>query len=129
MTTNKDFKRLVRARMRKTGEAYTAARVHILEKPRTDWKPAPANASIDYAALARMSDRTLQEKTGCNWERYVGAAEIDPPRMARRHDRRRLVDAEGRRQDRRCHRTHEAHEQGRRRSDEAVLGGTPRCTR
>jgi hypothetical protein len=71
MTTNKDFKRLVRARMSKTGEAYTAARAHILEKPRTRSRPTAANATIDYAALARMSDRTLQEKTGCNWERWV----------------------------------------------------------
>ena len=73
MTTNKDFKRLVRARMSKTGEAYTAARAHILEKPRTVPTRVPASASIDYAALARMSDRTLEEKTGCNWERWVHA--------------------------------------------------------
>jgi len=32
MPTNKDFKRLVRARMRKTGESYTAARAHLLTK-------------------------------------------------------------------------------------------------
>jgi hypothetical protein len=71
MTTNKDFKRLVRARMSKTGEAYTAARAHILERPRRGSNPPSANAPIDYAALAGMSDRTLQEKTGCNWERWV----------------------------------------------------------
>jgi len=70
MTTNKDFKRLVRARMNKTGEAYTAARTHILEKSQRGSKPA-AGASIDYSALAGMSDRTLEEKTGCNWERWV----------------------------------------------------------
>ena len=29
MPRNKDLKRLVRARMQKTGEAYTAARAHI----------------------------------------------------------------------------------------------------
>jgi len=73
MTTNKDFKRLVRARMIKTGEAYTSARAHILEKSRTSSKPAPAPARIDYAALAGMSDRTLKEKTGCTWERWVHA--------------------------------------------------------
>lgn len=71
MTTNKDFKRLVRARMGKTGEAYTAARAHILTKSRTTSKPAAAPASLDYAALAGMSDQTLKEKTGCNWERWV----------------------------------------------------------
>ena len=32
MPTQKDFKRLVRSRMKKTGEAYTAARLQILNK-------------------------------------------------------------------------------------------------
>jgi len=32
MTTQKDFKRLVRARMEKTGEAYTTARAQLLKK-------------------------------------------------------------------------------------------------
>jgi hypothetical protein len=32
MPRQKDLKRLVRARMRKTGEAYTAARAQILKK-------------------------------------------------------------------------------------------------
>ena len=31
MPTDKDFKRLVRTRMRKTGEAYTTARAHLLK--------------------------------------------------------------------------------------------------
>ena len=34
MPANKDLKRLVRGRMKKTGEAYTTARSHILDKPR-----------------------------------------------------------------------------------------------
>jgi hypothetical protein len=67
MPTNKDLKRLVRARMKKTGEAYTAARSHIITKPR------PATKSIDYAALAGMSDEKVKAKTGCTWERWVHA--------------------------------------------------------
>ncbi|HEY4955540.1 MAG TPA: hypothetical protein VII02_11725 [Gemmatimonadaceae bacterium] len=35
MTRNKDLKRLVRARMTKTGEAYTAARAQITKKSAT----------------------------------------------------------------------------------------------
>ena len=70
MPTNKDFKRLVRGRMRKTGEAYTTARVHLLKQ-----KPRPAvslpPASTDYAKLAGRSDAILKEKTGCTWERWV----------------------------------------------------------
>ncbi|MGH7536648.1 MAG: hypothetical protein ACREMG_13860, partial [Gemmatimonadales bacterium] len=69
MPTNKDFKRLVRGRMRKTGEAYTTARAHLLVK-----QPTPATpASIDYAKLAGMSDATVKAKTGCTWERWVKA--------------------------------------------------------
>ncbi len=33
MPSQKDLKRLVRARMQKTGEAYTAARAQLLAKP------------------------------------------------------------------------------------------------
>jgi hypothetical protein len=82
MTTNKDFKRLVRARMRKTGEAYTAARAQLVRKPaRTPAAaaasaPRPSQASVkpnDYATLAGMSDAALKEKTGCTWERWVRA--------------------------------------------------------
>lgn len=71
MTTQKDFKRLVRARMEKTGEAYTTARAKLLnKKPRS---PKPVPGKVDYAALAGMSDATIKAKTGCNWERWVYA--------------------------------------------------------
>jgi hypothetical protein len=69
MTTDKDFKRLVRARMQKTGESYTAARAHFVARP-----PSPARPpAIDYAALAGQSDATIKAKTGCGWERWVRA--------------------------------------------------------
>ncbi|MFN2637570.1 MAG: hypothetical protein ABR585_11120 [Gemmatimonadaceae bacterium] len=67
MPANKDLKRLVRARMTKTGEAYTAARAQITKRPKA--KPV----ATDYAALAGMSDDRIKEKTGCNWERWVYA--------------------------------------------------------
>ncbi|MGH7580271.1 MAG: hypothetical protein ACREM9_08875 [Gemmatimonadales bacterium] len=69
MPTNKDFKRLVRGRMRKTGEAYTTARAHLLEL--TPKSAAAAPAAADYARLAGKSDAILKEKTGCTWERWV----------------------------------------------------------
>jgi hypothetical protein len=77
MTRDKDLKRLVRARMKKTGEAYTAARAQITRKPTALPKPAVASASTatqtprDYAALAGMSDSVIKQKTGCTWERWV----------------------------------------------------------
>jgi hypothetical protein len=64
MTQNKDLKRLVRARMKKTGESYTSARTQITKKPRP-------KKTADYATLAGMSDATLKAKTGCAWERWV----------------------------------------------------------
>jgi hypothetical protein len=86
MPSQKDLKRLVRARMRKTGEAYTAARAKLLAKPsrsRTAMKTALSAApAVDYAKLAGMSDAVVKEKTGCRWDRWVkaldhyGAAEM-----------------------------------------------------
>ena len=94
MPRNKDLKRLVRARMRKTGEAYTAARARIIQKsrvttrapraaaPATPTTAAKAPKPNEYAALAGMSDAVIKEKTGCTWERWVhaldysGAAEM-----------------------------------------------------
>ena len=84
MPANKDFKRLVRGRMQKTGESYTAARAHLLkQKPATAAaavaapaaaRPSTARpAAVDYAKLAGRSDAILKEKTGCTWERWVKA--------------------------------------------------------
>ena len=72
MPTNKDFKRLVRARMKKTGEAYTAARSQILRK-KNALKPVPRASVADYAERAGMSDAALQEKTGRTWALWVAA--------------------------------------------------------
>ncbi|MEO6525002.1 MAG: hypothetical protein ABIP93_00090, partial [Gemmatimonadaceae bacterium] len=84
MPRQKDLKRLVRARMLKTGEAYTAARAQVVRKPRESTPsddtvraatPAPiAHAEPkDYAALAGMSDAVVKETTGCTWARWVAA--------------------------------------------------------
>ena len=66
MPTQKDFKRLIRGRMQKTGESYTAARAQLLKK-RHDLRP------VAYAKLAGMSDASVKAKTGCTWERWVRA--------------------------------------------------------
>ncbi len=83
MPRDKDLKRLVRARMTKTGEAYTTARAQITKKSRAKTRTAavPAHASqpivaaepADYATLAGMRDDLIKEKTGCTWERWVYA--------------------------------------------------------
>jgi uncharacterized protein YndB with AHSA1/START domain len=102
MTTQKDFKRLVRSRMQKTGEAYTTARANLLRRSaehdassakrkaksaegngqRPDVMPAPAataavgTSTVDFAKIAGMSDEKLKEKTGCTWERWVWALDL-----------------------------------------------------
>ncbi len=59
MTTNRDFKRLVRTRMQKTGESYTAARVRLRA-------PAP-----DYDKKAGMKGTVVLERTGRDWPEWV----------------------------------------------------------
>jgi hypothetical protein len=71
MPTGKDLKRLVRARMKKTGESYTAARAQILKKSIVVGPPKGGHHVHDYAEIAGMSDASLKEATGCNWERWV----------------------------------------------------------
>jgi len=69
MTRDKDRKRIIRARMQKTGESYTAARARVLAK--ADYKPA-APPPIDYARVAGMSDAKVAEKTGHTWREWTG---------------------------------------------------------
>jgi hypothetical protein len=68
MPVQKDLKRIVRSRMEKTGESYTAARQQILNKNKLTLVPPPPT---DYAALAGMSDGTISKKTGRSWAQWV----------------------------------------------------------
>ena len=63
MPKNKDLKRLIRARMEKTGESYTAARLHLL----ADTLPLPA----DYERVAGMSDDAVTRATGKGWPEWA----------------------------------------------------------
>jgi hypothetical protein len=71
MTRQKSFKRLVRTRMEKTGESYTAARATLL---------AADHMAPDAPALT-MSDEAIRRGTGRGWEEWfdlldeAGAAE------------------------------------------------------
>src|SRR5260221_6107738 len=62
MPKQKDLKRIVRARMQKTGEAYTAARAQLVKKQES----AP-----DYAETAGMSDAAVTKQTGKTWAQWV----------------------------------------------------------
>ncbi|MGN6870435.1 MAG: hypothetical protein ACTHMY_18755 [Solirubrobacteraceae bacterium] len=62
MTVHKSFKRLVRARMAKTGESYTAARVMLL-------RAEPSNNGAGTPTL-KTSDEKIRERTGRGWEEW-----------------------------------------------------------
>jgi uncharacterized protein YndB with AHSA1/START domain len=79
MTTHKSFKRLVRARMEKTGESYTAARATLLA--------AEVAKPTEGPALS-VSDAVIRERTGRGWEEWFdlldefGAAARPPGELA-----------------------------------------------
>lgn len=62
MPKEKDLKRIVRTRMQKTGESYTAARLHIVKKT----EPSPS-----FAEKAGMSDGSVKKATGKTWAGWV----------------------------------------------------------
>jgi hypothetical protein len=68
MPRNKDLKRVIRRRMKKTGESYTASRAQILSKTHVKRSPAPA---ADLGALAGMSDGTIAARTGRTWREWT----------------------------------------------------------
>ncbi len=74
MPKQKDLKRLVRSRMQKTGESYTAARAQLVaRKSKTAIVAPPVAPKPDYAALAGVKDATIEARTGCTWEKWVAA--------------------------------------------------------
>jgi len=74
VTQQKDLKRAVRSRMRKTGESYTTARAQLLKKKSSRSAPpavSDAEPKRDLAAVAGMSDDAVRAKTGRNWHEWV----------------------------------------------------------
>jgi len=89
MTRDKDLKRLVRARMQKTGESYTAARSNVIRRTATPPKAAPAD-------VAGMSDDAVRAKTGRTWRGWVRVLDaVDAAVMPHRDIARHLRDQHG----------------------------------
>jgi hypothetical protein len=63
MTEQRSFKRLVRTRMAKTGESYTAARANLL----TGAEPGPEPGS---APVLVTSDEIIRRRSGRGWEEW-----------------------------------------------------------
>jgi uncharacterized protein YndB with AHSA1/START domain len=80
MTEHKSFKRIVRSRMKKTGESYTSARAALLA--------ADDGKAADGAAFT-MSDDAIRRRTGRGWEEWLdlldewGAADRSHKEVAR----------------------------------------------
>ena len=80
MTRQKSFKRLVRARMEKTGESYTAARASLLSAEETKATEGPT---------LTMSEESIVRRTGRGWEAWfdllddAGAVEWPHAEIAR----------------------------------------------
>jgi hypothetical protein len=80
VTRQRSFKRLVRARMEKTGESYTAARKVLLAAEESKATEGPA---------LTMSDEAIRRRTGRGWEEWFdlldgwGAAERTHTEIAR----------------------------------------------
>ena len=72
MPRNKDLKRLVRSRMTKTGESYTAARAVLVARDgKSDTQYAGPRK--DWPKLAGMKDEAVKAKTGRSWAEWVTA--------------------------------------------------------
>lgn len=91
MPKHKDLKRLVRGRMRKTGESNTTARSQLLKKMPANEEKEPSPS--DYARLAGMSDDAVKATTGCTWERWEKALDaVDAMKMSHREIARHVCD-------------------------------------
>ncbi|MHC5211677.1 MAG: hypothetical protein ACYTG2_13235 [Planctomycetota bacterium] len=91
MPRNKDLKRLVRTRMGKTGESYTAARSQLVGRP-----VRGTRTTRDLAAIAGMSDDAVKARTGRTWKQW--ATVLDKAKaasMPHRDIARHLHDVEG----------------------------------
>jgi hypothetical protein len=87
MTTQRSFKRLVRTRMAKTGESYTAARASLLA--------ADEPEAIDRAALA-TSDEEIRRRTGRGWEEWFDLLDDSgAPERSHRDNARWVAEQQG----------------------------------
>jgi uncharacterized protein YndB with AHSA1/START domain len=73
MTTQKTFKRRTRARMSKTGEAYTTARTQLIRKADARAKRAVTPAARDRGADVELpvSEAAIRKGSGHGWDHWL----------------------------------------------------------
>jgi hypothetical protein len=90
MTKHKSFKRLVRARMEKTGESYTAARASLLAAEE------PKEPKARRARVLATSDEKIRERTGRGWEEWFDLLdEWGAPERSHREIARWVAEQQG----------------------------------
>lgn len=86
MTRQRSFKRLVRARMDKTGESYTAARARLLAADASDDDHGTRRSNTP---MLPTSDDAIRQRTGRGWEAWfdllddLGAVDLTHREIAR----------------------------------------------
>ena len=95
MTRDKDRKRIIRNRMKTTGESYTTARSHVVARA-AKGSPRPAvtsrrQPSVDHAVIAGMSDDKIQRQTGHTWAEWIRLLDHEGAAMMVHRDIARLV--------------------------------------
>jgi hypothetical protein len=88
MPRQKDLKRIIRTRMKKTGETYTTARTHVISKAKPIQPPAPR---ADLSALAGVADHLVASKTGRTWQQWVELLDADNAAAMKHRDIAKLV--------------------------------------
>jgi uncharacterized protein YndB with AHSA1/START domain len=87
MTKHKSFKRLVRTRMEKTGESYTAARASLL---------AAEEPKASRERVLATSDHAIRARTGRGWEEWFDLLdEWGAPERSHREIARRIAELQG----------------------------------
>ena len=92
MPRKKDLKKLVRARMEKTGESYAAARAVLVSQDRA--ASSYAAPREEWPALAGSSDRAARKATGRTWAEWVDVLDaVEAFRWSHREIARHIVEA------------------------------------
>lgn len=95
MTRDKDRKRIIRTRMKATGESYSTARRHVIARatPIAGRAAAARAAQPDHAAIAGKTDETIRRQSGHTWAEWVRLLDADGAATLTHGDLARLVGA------------------------------------
>jgi uncharacterized protein YndB with AHSA1/START domain len=96
MTRDKDRKRIIRNRMKNTGESYTAARRQVLARAVKRTSPPRPAANVETSRTARShapvtSDEAIKRQTGYSWDAWVGMLDAEGAAAMAHRDIARLV--------------------------------------